>query len=111
MIEFRTLPDDCPDLQHSPLLRAALLTLNYAREHGPIPLTKSRVLQRVFVRWAAEHFAWPEQGIDQLLCNQKLVNEQDFLPLELLHYLLVRLRLGRQYKDQFRITKRGLALV
>jgi hypothetical protein len=83
MIELRTLPDDNPDLQHSPSLRVALLTLNYAREHGPIPLTKSRALQRVFVHWAAEHFVWSEQGIDELLCNQKVLNEQDFLPLEL----------------------------
>ncbi len=28
MIEFRSLPDDDPDLAHSPLLRAALLTRN-----------------------------------------------------------------------------------
>lgn len=67
MIEFRTLPDDCPDLQHSLLLRVALLTLNYAREHGPIPLTKTHAFKRVFVHWAAEHFVWPEEGIDELL--------------------------------------------
>ena len=110
MIEFRLLPDDHPDLQHSPLLRAALLTLNYAREHGPIPITKTKAFKRVFVHWAAEHFAWPDHRIEELLRYQKVLNEQDFLPLELLHYLLVQLKMGRHYKDQFRITKRGLDL-
>ena len=41
MIEFRPLPDDHPDLAHSPMLRAALLTLQYAQEHGSIGLTKT----------------------------------------------------------------------
>jgi len=41
MIEVRTLPDNHPDLAHSPLLRAALLTLQYAQEHGA--MTSSRL--------------------------------------------------------------------
>ncbi len=36
MIKFRPLADDHPDLAHSPQLRAALLTLQYAQEHGSI---------------------------------------------------------------------------
>ena len=39
IIESRTLPNEHPDLSHSPLLRAALLTLRYAHEHGVIGLT------------------------------------------------------------------------
>jgi hypothetical protein len=50
MIEFRTLPDDHSDLAHSPLLRAALLTLRYVQEHGAIGLTKTMAFKRVFVR-------------------------------------------------------------
>jgi hypothetical protein len=34
MIEFNNPPNDRPDLQRSPLLRAALLTLRYAEENG-----------------------------------------------------------------------------
>jgi hypothetical protein len=34
MIEFRKLPDDHPDLMRSPLLRGALLTLQYAHGNG-----------------------------------------------------------------------------
>ena len=42
MIEFRTLPDDHPDLMRSPLLRGALMTLQYAKEHGSIGLTQTK---------------------------------------------------------------------
>jgi hypothetical protein len=42
MIKFRKLPDTHPDLIHSPLLRAATLTLHYALDHGPIGLTKTK---------------------------------------------------------------------
>ena len=41
MIEFRTLPNEHPELAASPLLRAGLLTLRYAQEHGAIGLTKT----------------------------------------------------------------------
>jgi hypothetical protein len=56
MIAFRTLPNDHPDLARSPLLRAALLMLRYAQEHGAIGLTKTMAFKRVFVHWAVEHF-------------------------------------------------------
>jgi hypothetical protein len=56
MIQFRTLPNNHSDLAHWPLLRAALLTLRYAQEHGAIGLTKTMAFKRVFVHWAVEHF-------------------------------------------------------
>jgi hypothetical protein len=87
-----------------------MLTLNYAQQNGSISLTKTKSFKRVFAHWAAEHFAWPDQSIEQLLRYRKALNEQDFLPLELLHYLLVRLKLGRHIKVQFRVTRRGLEL-
>jgi hypothetical protein len=34
MIEFRQLSDDHPDLAYSPLLCAAVLTLQYAQDNG-----------------------------------------------------------------------------
>jgi len=56
MIEFRPIPDDHPDLAHSPMLHAALLTLQYAQERGSIGLTKTKAFKRSFVHWAVEHF-------------------------------------------------------
>ena len=41
----------------------------------------------------------------------KVLNEYDFAPLELLHFLLIELKLARHYKGQFKITKRGSELL
>ena len=111
MNEFRDLSDDNPVLAHSPILRAAQLTLQYAQEHGSIGLTPNKAFKRVFVHWAAEHFEWPDMGYEELFRVNKVLNEYDFPPLELLHFLLLELKLGRHYKGQFKITKRGAELL
>ncbi len=41
----------------------------------------------------------------------KVINEYEFSPLEILHFLLISLRLGRHRKGEFRLTKRGAELV
>lgn len=110
MIKFRPLPDDHPDLAHSHLLRAATLTLQYANLHGPIGLTQTKAFKRVFVHWAVENFDWPGSDAEFMFDDNKVINEFEFPPLELLHYLLITLKLGRHYKGTFWPTKRGEAL-
>lgn len=110
MIEFRSLPDDHPDLACSPLLRAALLTLQYAQEHGAIGLTKTMAFKRVFVHWTVEHFEWPGKSAEEMFRYNKVINEYEFPPLEVLHYLLISMRLGRHLKGEFRLTRRGAEL-
>jgi hypothetical protein len=107
MIEFSSLGDDHPDLMHSPLLRGALLTLQYAQEHGSIGLTKTKAFKRSFVHWAVEHFDWPGKSAEEMFRYNKVINEYEFSPLEILHFLLISLRLGRHFKGEFRLTKRG----
>ncbi|WP_187292566.1 hypothetical protein [Octadecabacter antarcticus] len=111
MIGFHQLSDDDPALSHSPLLRAAQLTLQYAQDHGPIGLTKTGAFKRVFVHWAAENFNWPGFSRDELFEVNKVLNEYDFPPLELLHFILVQMKLARHYKGEFRVTKRGAELL
>lgn len=111
MSYFRSLADDCAELSYSPLLRATQLTLRYAQEHGSIGLTQTGAFKRVFVHCAAEHFDWPDMGYEELFRVNKVLNEYDFPPLELLHFLLLELKLGRHYKGQFKITKRGAELL
>lgn len=111
MIEFRVLPNDNAVMAHSPLLRAVQLTLQYTQDNGSIPLTPSKAFKRVFVHWAAEHFDWPNMGYGDLLSVNKVLNEYDFPPLELVHFLLIELKLARHYKGQFKITKRGSELL
>ena len=110
MIEFRSVPDDHPDLAASPLLRAGLLTLRYAQEHGAISLTKTMAFKRVFVHWAVENFGWPGKDAKEMFRYSKVINEYEFPPLEVLHQLLIALRLGRHFKGEFRLTKRGSEL-
>lgn len=110
MIVFRTLSDDHSDLAHSPLLRAALLTLRYAQDHGSIGLTLTKAFKRVFVHWAVENFDWPGSSAEEMFCYNKVINEYEFPPLEVLHYLLITLCLGRHFKGEFRLTKRGADL-
>ncbi len=110
MIEFRTLADDHPDLAHSTLLRGALLTLQYAQKHGSISLTKTNAFKRVFVHWAVENFDWPGKSTEEMFRYNKVINEYEFPPLEVMHFLLISLRLGRHLKGEFRLTKRGAEL-
>lgn len=110
MIAFRPLVDDHPDLTQSPMLRAAVLTLQYAQQHGAIGLTKTKAFKRVFVHWAVEAFAWPGKSAAEMFRYSKVINEFEFPPLEVLHALLIAQRLGQHYKDEFRLTKRGAEL-
>jgi hypothetical protein len=110
MIEFRYLSPDHPDLVHSPLLRAALLTLKYAEENSGIGLPQTKAFKRTFVHWAVEHFNWPDQCAEEMFRYSRVINENDFTPLEVLHYLLTSLRLGRHFKGEFRLTKLGTEL-
>ena len=49
-------------------------------------------------------------GYDELFSVNKVLNEYDFLPPhELVHFLLIELKLGRHYKGQFKVTKRGVS--
>ncbi len=64
MIAFRTLPNDQPELAASPLLRAELLTLRYAQEHGAIGPAKTLAFERVFVHGAgSDDVAAPRQHL------------------------------------------------
>lgn len=107
MIKFRELADNSNELGYSPLLKAASLTLNYAKENGSIGLTESKAFKRTFVHWAAEHFDWPGLSHEELFRYNKVLNEFDFPPLELLHFLLLKLKFGRHMKGQFKLTKGG----
>lgn len=94
----------------SPLLRGALLTQEYAQEHGSIGLTQTNAFMRVFVNWAVEHFDWPGKSAEKMFHYNKVINEYELTPREVLHFLLISSRLGRHYKGAFRLTKNGAEL-
>jgi hypothetical protein len=110
MVEFKPIADKEPALVHSPLLKAVLLTLGYIEEHGPIGLTPLKALKRYFVEWAAREFAWPHYTAAELFEMNKFLNEQDFMPLLVLHDVLIATKLARHYKGTLQITKLGREL-
>jgi hypothetical protein len=90
--------------------RGLLLQPPYTQERGAIGLTKTKAFKRVFVHWAVEHFDWPGCSAEEMFRYSKVINEYEFPPLEVLHYLLITLRLGRRLKGEFRLPKRGADL-
>ena len=110
MIELLPVDDAEPAFEHSPLLKGALLTLEYIETNGPIGLTPSKALKRYFVEWAAEAFAWPHYTAEELYYLNKVLNEADFVPLFMLHDLLISLKLVRHQKGAMHITKLGKQL-
>src|SRR5690606_30715681 len=89
-----------PDAQGNPFCQHNL-------EHGGIGLTATKAFKRDFVHWAVEHFQWPGKTAEEMFRYNKVLNEADFPPLELLLFMLIRLRLGRHYKGTFRATNDG----
>lgn len=79
-------------------MRAALLTLCYAQEHGAIGLTKTKTkaFKRVFVHWAVENFDWPGNSAEEMFRYNKVINEYEFPPLE----VLLSLCLGRYFRGR-----------
>jgi hypothetical protein len=111
MIKLKRGSSNVDLLDQSHLFRGARLILVYANEQGPIPLTPSKAFKRVFVNWAAEALVWPHWTVEDLYRVNKVLNEYDFGPLQVLHQLLIDLKLGRHYKGTFRITKLGRDMI
>ncbi|MDE2344657.1 MAG: hypothetical protein KGL63_14925 [Betaproteobacteria bacterium] len=105
MIPFRPMTDTEPSLTCSPLLRATLLIFDYIETNGPIGLTAGKALKRYFVEWAAKAFDWPHYSLEYLYAVNKVLNEVDYLPLVLLHDLLVSAKLTRHYQGTMHLTK------
>lgn len=111
MIGFTVLENEDPALAWSPLLRGFQKTFAYLEAHGAIGLTASKGFKRNFVHWAAAEFNWPGHTEQDLFAVNKVLNEQDFMPLVDIHFLLTTLKMGRHYKGQFKLTKAGSELV
>jgi hypothetical protein len=99
------------DLSGSPMTINAMKVLTRATEDGGITLTKSGAFYRKFVTWAAEDFRWPGYEPEQLYIVNKVLNEPDFMPLAIMHELLIGSRLLRHYKGKAVPTKAGKAMI
>ena len=86
-------------------------TLAYMRENGDIQLTKAGAFNRKFVVWAVEEFQWPGYTADELYRINRVLNEDDVMPLSYLHALLLSTRLIRHAKGKAVLTKAGSSLL
>lgn len=109
-MDIRTLDNSDPLLCGSKLLDAVLKTIGFAQENDGIGLTKSKAFNRKFATWAAENFNWQEYSADQLLRIQKVLNEEDVIPVLVLHELIISMKLGRHIKGKWHFSKKAEAL-
>jgi hypothetical protein len=99
------------ELFGSPMSMNAMKVLMYIRDHHGIALTKSGAFYRKFVTWAAADFCWPGYEAEQLYAVNKVLNEPDFLPLAIMHELLIGARLIRRYKGKALLSPAGKRIV
>jgi len=85
--------------------------LRYVDENKGIQLTKSKALFRKCVTWSAEEFMWPGHEPEELYRLNKVLNEQDFPPVEIMHHLLIAAKLMRHFKGKAVLTKSGRQLL
>lgn len=108
---FRKLPPDAPHLRLALLPDCAQRLLGYADEVGGLALTPGGAIKRMHVNWAAEAFAWPGHTARELYRMNKVLNEEDVLPLWVLHRVLLHTRHARHHGKMFRPTKAGRVLI
>jgi hypothetical protein len=110
-IIIQKLSSGDPDLEQSKLLDAIYKSVSYADEHGGIGLTQNKAFNRKFCHWAAENFNWEEYSASKLLKYQKVLNEEDVIPVMVLHDLFVGMKLGRHIKGKFQFNKKAFELL
>ena len=100
-----------PALAGAPMICAAQKLLAFLLERETIGLTQGKAFQRRFVHWAAAELAWPGWEEDKLFLVNKVLSEYGLLPLEALHFVLLKLKFIRREKLTCRLTKAGRAMV
>lgn len=99
------------DLAGSLMTMNGMKLLQLAGKNGGIDLTKSGFFNRKSVVWAAEEFQWSGYEPAQLYQVNKVLNEQDFPPLSVMHDLMLLGRLIRHSKGKVILTSSGKAML
>ena len=99
------------ELARSPMTINGMKLLQFAADGGGIELTKSGFFNRKCVVWAAEEFQWPGCEPAKLYQVNKVLNEQDFPPLSVMHQLMLLGRLIRHSKGRAILTSAGKTIL
>jgi hypothetical protein len=105
------LDDHDPALRDARLANAIDHVLSYAHVHGAIGLTEAHNFNRVFVNWAVDIMDWPGFRRAELERVNKVLNQPDVPPLDVIHELLFHLKILRRRKNQAFLTPLGRELV
>ena len=98
-------------------LSGSLLTANgmkllqFVQGNGGIKLTNSGAFNRKCVEWAVQEFNWPGYTVEDLYVVNKVLNEDDFLPLLVMHELFRAAKLLRRYKGTAQLSKAGKSII
>jgi len=115
MFRFRTLNDDDPILNASPLIRALdFLCQEFEDNPKGIKLTKNLFFNLKLVERAIPAVDWPDWGVDEIyhrFRRIKVAHEDHFEPLMVLHDALLQLKLVRRHKGCLILTPRGREII
>ena len=103
------LPEE--QLTGSLMCKNGMKLLQYSQDIGGITLTKAGFFNRKCVTWAAEEFQWPGYRPEKLYRVNKVLNEEDVLPLTIMHDLLEAAKLLRHIKGKAVLSKKGRELL
>jgi hypothetical protein len=98
------------DLSGSLVLAHARLVMEHLEADGGVKLTKTGAFNRKFVTRMVEDFRWPGFEAEKVWRLNKVLNEDDFTPLDYLHAILDVAGLARKYKGTLRATKKARSL-
>jgi hypothetical protein len=93
------------------VLTHARLVLDCIDADGGVKLTQAGNFNRKFVNRMVEEFRWPGFEPEEVWELNKVLNEEDFMPLNFLHAVLHIAGLVRKYKGAYRVSRLGRALL
>ncbi len=99
------------DLRGSLALNHARLIMSKLDADDGVKLTATGNFNRKFVKQMVEEFDWPDYGPRVVWKVNKVLNEEDFPPLNFLHALLDVSGLVRKYKGSHRLSRLGRSLL
>ena len=111
MIRFVSLAEDAPELRFSPVYKAGRAVLIQSANKQGICLTGTGAFNRDFVDLTAREWNWPGMDYAELIRGRQFIRETDFLALQTIHQLLLKLRLARHDGGYFRVTRLGQQLL
>lgn len=94
-----------------PIIRATRLMIERAQATGGLTLTKGGALSRADVRNLFELTEWPDFDRGMVLAVNKVLNEEDVMPILFTRLMARQAGLLRPYKGRLLATKRARELV